>query len=127
MNQKLQKRIVDIAYTIAPVNREMRTSHVAFLIKSGKIQTIGWNKFKTNPKNLKHPYHDGVIGTHAELDCIIKSGKEYLSGYTMVVIRINREGKLCNSKPCSGCQHVIRQFGIDDVYYTNQLGLFETL
>lgn len=97
----------------------MRTSHVAFLIKKGKIVHIGWNKNKTHPYNLYHPYHDGNVGLHAELDVCLKSGLEALCDYKMVVIRIDREGKMCNSRPCRGCQSLIKQMGLDEVWYSD--------
>jgi deoxycytidylate deaminase len=122
MNQKILNRTIKLAHAICPTNRSMRTSHVAFLIKSGKINKIGWNKNRTSPKNLEFSYHPGRVGIHAELDCCLKTGKDDLSGYEMVVLRVNREGQISNSKPCSGCQNVLAQFGIDKIYYSNQFG-----
>lgn len=122
VNDTLINRICSIAYTICPTNREMRSSHVAFLLKRSKIVHIGWNKCKTHPYNLRHPYHDGTTYRHAELDVLFKSGKEFLYGYKLIVIRIDRNGKICNSRPCRGCQSVIKQFGIDEVWHSNANG-----
>lgn len=122
MNSKLIERTLSLAKVMCPTNREMRTSHIAFLIKSGKITHIGWNKRKSHPQTLKHKYHDGEVYLHAELDVCLKSGKDDLWDYEMVVIRIDRHDKVCNSKPCSGCQSVIKQFGISEVWYSSLNG-----
>lgn len=122
MNQQLIKRTVEIAYAMTPTIRELRTTHVSFLIKSGKIVHIGWNKKRTHPFNLQHPYHEGFVGLHSELDVCLKSGKDDLSGYEIVVIRVNRNDKLTMSKPCNGCASVLKQFGIKDIWYSNNDG-----
>lgn len=122
MNTKLLIKTAKLAHIMCPTNRGLKSSHVAFLIKSGKIIHIGWNKNKTHPINLKHPYHSYPIGLHSEVDCIIKSGKEDLTGYEMIVIRVDKNGKLNNSRPCIGCQSVIKQFGIDTIWHSNVAG-----
>lgn len=120
MKDKTLKKAIQIAKTLCPVNRELRTSHVAFLIKSNRIYKIGTNKKRTHPETSKHPYHEGEVGIHAELDCILKSDKEDLSGYKMLVLRIDRNGKLAMSRPCPGCQSVIKQFNISEVWFSNK-------
>lgn len=123
MNAKLSKRLISIAQTICPTNLEMRTSHVAFLLLKSKIVKIGWNKNKTSPKNIGHPYHEGRTGLHAEVDVMFKQMSEDLSKFKLVVIRIDRTGKICNSRPCSGCQSIIKnQFNVGEVWYSDQFG-----
>ena len=101
----------------------MRTAHVAFLIKNGKIKHIGVNKPKTHPRSREFPYPPyRLFGLHAELDVCLKSGREDLSDYEMIVLRFDRENKMGNSKPCVGCQGVIKQFGIKNVYYSDFSG-----
>ena len=53
----------------------------------------------------------------------MKSGKENLKDYKMVVLRVDRTGKLANSKPCCGCQSVIKQFNLEEVWYSNSDGV----
>ena len=52
----------------------------------------------------------------------MKSGKENLKDYKMVVLRVDRTGKLNNSKPCCGCQSVIEQFNVGEVWYSDNVG-----
>ena len=123
MNRKIIRRTVDIAMALCPLNLEHRCSHIAFLIRCGKIIHIGTNSCKSHPETLKYAYKDHQkVGIHAELSVCMKSGKENLKDYSMVVLRVDRKGNLANSKPCCGCQSVIKQFNIGDVWYSDSKG-----
>ena len=123
MNQKIINRTVDIAKAMCPLNIEHRCSHIAFLIKNSKIVHIGTNSCRTHPETLKYDYKDHqLVGIHAELAVCMKRGKENLKDYKMVVLRVDRTGKLANSKPCCGCQSVIKQFNLDEVWYSDAKG-----
>jgi deoxycytidylate deaminase len=125
MKKKTIAKTIEIANALYPNNKQksgMRTFHAAFLIKKNKIIQIGLNKRRTHPVIKKHPYHDGHVGIHAELDAILKSGKEDLSDCDLIVLRVDNNGKLNNSKPCVGCHSVIQQFGIENIYYSTSSG-----
>lgn len=123
MNSKILKRTIDIAKAMCPLNLEHRCSHMAFLIKCGKIVHIGTNSCKSHPKTLEYAYKNHqLVGLHAELNVCMKSGKENLKDYSMVVLRVDRTGKLNNSRPCCGCQSVIKQFNVGEVWYSNSHG-----
>ena len=122
MKQQVIKKAVKLAYSLCPINREIRTSHVAFLIKSNVIEKIGVNKRRTHPEISKHPYHEGHVGIHAELDCVLKVDKEDLRDYKMLVLRVDRKNKLNMSKPCPGCLSLINQFNIAEVWYSDKNG-----
>ncbi len=123
MNRKIISRTVDIAMALCPLNLEHRCSHIAFLIRCGKIIHIGTNSCKSHPETLKYAYKDHQkVGIHAELSVCMKSGKENLKDYSMVVLRVDRKGNLANSRPCCGCQSVIKQFNIGDVWYSDSKG-----
>ncbi len=123
MNRKIISRTVDIAMALCPLNLEHRCSHIAFLIRCGKIIHIGTNSCKSHPETLKYDYEDHQkVGIHAELNVCMKSGKENLKDYSMVVLRVDRKGNLANSRPCCGCQSVIKQFNIGDVWYSDSKG-----
>jgi hypothetical protein len=40
----------------------------------------------------------------------------------MLVLRIDRNGKLNISKPCRGCQSVISQFNLKEIWYSDKDG-----
>lgn len=122
MKQQVIKKAVKLAHSLCPINREIRTSHIAFLIKSNVIEKIGVNKRRTHPEISKHPYHEGHVGIHAELDCVLKVDKEDLRDYKMLVLRVDRKNKLNMSKPCPGCLSLIYQFNISEVWYSDKNG-----
>ena len=119
MKQRVIEKAIKIAKSLCPTNKENKNSHIAFLIKLNIIDKIGINKRRTHPKTSRHPYHEGYVGIHAELDCILKIDKEDLSKYNMLVIRIDRNGKLNMSKPCPGCQSLLKQLNIKNIWYSD--------
>ena len=129
MKKKTLDKTIKIAHALCPTNRNngLPTTHIAFLVKRNKIIKIGLNKNRTHPKVKNHPYHSGKVGIHAELDCILKSGRDDLSDHSLVVLRIDKNSKLNNSKPCLGCKSLIKQFGIKEVLYSNSSGFIEHL
>jgi hypothetical protein len=123
MKSRILKRAVETAHALCPINwSNVNNSHIAFLVKRNKIIRIGWNRKRTHPEISKHPYHDGYVGTHAELDVILKSGLDNLEDHSIIVLRIDRNGKLNNSKPCLGCRSVLNQFNVKNIFYSNSEG-----
>jgi len=81
--------------------------------KKGRLISIGWNKQKTHPKFGSFIYNR----IHAEGDALLKAlkKKSSLKGSYIVVYR--ERGNL--AKPCSCCEGMLREAGIEKVYYTN--------
>jgi tRNA(Arg) A34 adenosine deaminase TadA len=128
MKPRILKRAVETAHALCPTNwKNVNNSHVAFLVKKNKIVKIGWNRKRTHPEISKHPYHDGYVGTHAELDVILKSGLEDLNDHSMIVLRVNRKGRLANSKPCPGCLSLLKSYNVEEVFYSDTEGKIEKL
>ena len=128
MKPRILKRAVETAHALCPTNwKNVNNSHIAFLVKKNKIVKIGWNRKRTHPEISKHPYHDGYVGTHAELDVILKSGLEDLNDHSMIVLRVDRKGRLANSKPCPGCLSLIKSYSLNNVYFSNTEGQIEKL
>jgi deoxycytidylate deaminase len=95
-------------------------------VRKNKIVKIGLNKNRTHPEISRHPYHEGYVGLHAELDCILKTDRENLSDCEIVVLRIDKNSKLNNSKPCAGCASLLRQFNLKKIYYSTSDGKIES-
>jgi hypothetical protein len=128
MKPRILKRAVETAHALCPINwKNVNNSHIAFLVKKSKIVKIGWNRKRTHPKIAKHPYHDGYVGTHAELDVIIKSGLDTLDDHSMIVLRVDRKGRLANSKPCTGCLSLLKSYNVSEVFYSDGEGKIEKL
>ena|ERR1035437_2628965 len=118
--------LVKISRTISEQHRrtKLRCCHVSFLLKRNRIVSIGVNADKTHPFNSKFDYNPRKTGKCAELDCVLRSKLDSFAGHSMVVIRINRENELAMSRPCIGCEHLIKSVGIENVWYTDVIGEF---
>jgi tRNA(Arg) A34 adenosine deaminase TadA len=128
MKPRILKRAVETAHALCPTNwKNVNNSHIAFLVKKNKIVKIGWNRKRTHPEISKHPYHDGYVGTHAELDVILKSGLDDLNDHSMIVLRVDRKGRLANSKPCPGCLSLLKSYNVEEVFYSDTEGNIEKL
>ena len=128
VKSRIINKAIDIAHALCPTNwQNVNNSHIAFLVKKNKIIKIGWNKKRTHPEIAKHPYHEGYVGTHAELDVILKSGLDSLNNHSMIILRVDRKGRLANSKPCPGCLSLLNSYDINEVFYSDAEGKIEKL
>ena len=108
-------RIVDMLADIAEMS-VMLQRHACALIIGGKIMAMSENK-------------DGKPDNHSEMNVIStylsKNKPSNLSKSTLVIIRINRQGELCLSKPCANCIKYLKYYGIKKIFYSSDTG-FET-
>ena len=120
-------KIIEVTYAlINKHNADLRCRHFSFIVDRNRIVSIGMNNSKTHPKNLKYNYLNknkekisNIVGTHSELNAVIKLGEEDCSRLTLINTRINRNNLLDNSAPCHGCMDMIRQLNFNNVYYTD--------
>jgi len=126
-------KIIEVTYAlINKHNADLRCRHFSFILDRNRIISIGMNSLKTHPMNLKYNYVNknkesisNIVGTHAELNAVIKLGEEDCSGLTLVNTRINRNNVLDHSAPCSGCSDMIHQLNFKNVYFSNTKGGFD--
>lgn len=64
--------------------------------------------FRKNKNTIHH-------GSPKNFKCFDKKIK-------LIVIRIDKEGNLKNSKPCNNCLHIMKLFGVKAVYYSDEEG-----
>ena len=117
------KRFEEIAFALLPTTHpdNIRCRHFAFLLKKGRIVTIGFNKRKSHPINHRYGYFESC-GLHAELDSLLKAKRDEFKGYSLAVLRIDRNNKLNQSAPCRFCTAALSTLGINDIYHTNEHG-----
>jgi deoxycytidylate deaminase len=125
---------MDIAISLLPKAKQNRNTrnkffHFAFGYKKNKLIAIGQNNpEKTHTQalllakrfniNSEYPY------LHAETDLISKLwGKYYIDdSLRMVIIRLNKRGRLRNSKPCERCDAIIGALGINKIWWSTDYG-----
>ena len=128
-------KIIEVSYAlINKHNADLRCRHFSFILDRNRIISIGWNSLKTHPLNLKYNYVNklkenisNIVGTHSELNAVIRLGEEDCSGLTLINTRINRNNELDYSAPCHGCIDMINQLNFKNIYYSNSLGKFERM
>jgi len=101
-------------------NKSFKSCHVAFLIRSNKIISYGYNRMDRNCYNGKF-----VTSVHAEVDCLRKYVKN-LNKCKFIVIKIDRT---CDSfriyrdsRPCDCCTKFIDNKGIKNFYASTEDG-----
>jgi deoxycytidylate deaminase len=93
------------------------------LLRKGRVVVATTNaEGKTHPRQkllahrVNEPYRTSL---HAELRALLKA-REAVD--TLVVGRVDRNGKLCMSRPCPVCQLAISEYGIGRVVYSGPDG-----
>jgi deoxycytidylate deaminase len=107
--------------------------HIGAAIAYGsRLVSIGTNKMRTHTKQKKYTsyrYANNAIAMegdsgrcHAEMDAIIKAGRNKIVGASIFVHRRDLNGDLANCRPCGACMQAIKEAKIKDVYYTSRDG-----
>lgn len=128
-------RSLDTAYKLFPAKyrdeknakRGWKAIHFAFVYRRNTLLAIGQNSYTEDGRIVKFRRLAPAMRfnyPHAELDCLSKLwGREHIDGsMRMVVVRLNRHGMLCDSKPCSNCRDVLNALCLTDVYASNKMG-----
>lgn len=127
INKALTNRIFKIGYKNIHLPKSTKL-HFSFICDKNNIISFGHNDgWKTHPLGQK--YKCRYSATHAELSAILDFPYKYrtLYQYKMVNIRIKKDGTIGNAKPCIACIDMLKDFGLIDVYYTNNTGVLEKL
>lgn len=95
--------------------------HAAALIKNDKYITSGFNKFikqiTIRKDNITQTHYKTI---HAEVNTLYSfHDKKKVKGMDIIVIRVNKNNILKNSRPCNDCIYKLNKLGIRKVYYSN--------
>lgn len=105
--------------------------HFAFGWRKNDLIAVGQNKMDyespkalwfakrfNNEKQIKYPY------LHAEVDLVSKMwGKFHInSSIKIVVVRVNKNGELKNSKPCDSCMNILDTLGVTRLCWSDEKG-----
>jgi tRNA(Arg) A34 adenosine deaminase TadA len=93
--------------------------HAAALMSGDTIYSSGTNKFIKEIKINDQIYYKT---RHAEITVVERLPKKKVRGMDILVIRINKNLALRNSRPCSQCIDKLSKLGIRKVYYSNEDG-----
>jgi len=113
----MKRNILEAAVTLASNVFNVRSRHGAVIFTDNKILGRGYNR-KIKGFNKVHTFH---AETSAAFNAHDKFPRE-INGAYCLVIRINKRGKLTNSKPCDCCQKTLKAYGIKEVFYSVEGG-----
>ena len=104
----------------------------AVLIYKGKVMSVGWNSTKTSPLQRQLNRYRGYDvdapeshnTLHAEVACLTKARDLDIDWgrASLFVYRIKYYGSRGLSRPCCGCQELIKSMGIKNIYYSTNNG-----
>lgn len=98
----------------------------AAIVKGNYVVSEGFNKRKTHTFQHTHNkrtfYLAPVPNLHAEIDALIYSRYNDLSGCEIFVYREMTDGTLGNCRPCRACMNALKDAGIKHIYYTTEEG-----
>lgn len=127
---KIVAESLNIAHSLLPKAKNNRDGknkffHFAFGYDNKKLLGIGQNNpDKTHTKALRLHNQFGIKTEypyfHAETDLISKLWNKYYidDRLSIVVIRLNKHGKLRTSKPCKRCSKILSSLGIEKIIWS---------
>lgn len=80
---------------------------------------------KTNLRLARHAEENVLLSYHSKTSIRGKKQVPYRKLH-LVVIRVNGSGTICDSKPCSNCAELIKNYGIKKITYSTSDGDFIT-
>jgi len=122
---------IELARALWERNYETRCQHFSFVFYKGRLLTIGRNKIRTHPTNLKNPTNFDSThskGICSELAAAIKLKNKTdisFSKLIMINVRLDKNLNVKMSRPCSSCQNLIAYLKPKQLYFTDDEGKFQ--
>lgn len=93
----------------------------SIVIKHGRIISEGFNRVGSC-KRIDPYYQFRSFSIHAEADALSKLSFKDAKGASIIIVRMNISHNIANAKPCIYCQEMIYDYGIKNVYCSNNYG-----
>ena len=132
--QKLFRKSIELSRALFPVNIEERNGrrciHYSYLFNKTKLILVAENKQSTHSINRYNLREFDIGQKHICSECRLflkaKSKFDNLNWrkLTVVNVRINLQGKICNSRPCASCKNLLQFVSPRSVYFTDDHGDF---
>lgn len=106
------------------VEQALKSNHYpkigAVVFKGKRIFGSGHNGIRSSTLPMKHRHWKESL--HAEQAALLHLDWKKVKGCSILVLRINDEGKFGLCKPCPMCQKILIHVGIKKVWFTNEKG-----
>ena len=137
INDSTFKRYEDIAESLINWQQNKRSKHFSFIIHKKRIISIGQNKSKTHPTNLRNRKISVRTGEDfseqkhicSEFDAINKLKKQTnidTEKCTLVNLRYDRNRRLAYAKPCMSCKSLLTYFHFKNIVFSTNEGKYES-
>lgn len=108
------------------IDEAMRSEHTthrhgAVVYKSKHIIQSGRNQYCA-PKRIKHFNSNKIWSVHAEMNALAGLPRRITKNADIVIVRVNKNGDIVNSKPCEICMGLIKSAQIRRVLYSTDDG-----
>lgn len=118
----LSSSIYDLAVETA-MSSPSKKKVGALLLNKNKVITTATNlESKSHPLQATFAFRAGLpekIYLHAEISALVRCKEDC---DTIVVARVNNQGKLRNSRPCPICTLALKEAGVHNIHYTTDNG-----
>jgi hypothetical protein len=121
MNDDIPTRILNTLSVAKPIALDIpRTfKHTSLILRRGNVVSIGTNHHRTHPLAKKYGYRFDEV--HSELDALLRY-RGPKNNLVLVNYRLNNDGALRMSKPCSLCLPWCAGI-FDKIYYSTPKGM----
>ncbi|MFZ9354406.1 MAG: cytidine deaminase [Candidatus Nanopelagicales bacterium] len=118
----LSPSIYDIAIETAMSSPSKKKVGAILLNKNKVVMTATNLETKSHPLQASFAFRAGLpekIYLHAEISALVKCKEEC---DTIVVARVNNQGKLRIGRPCPICALALKEAGVHNIHYTTDEG-----
>lgn len=122
LEKMISDSVFDLAIETAKASPSKKKVGAVLLNKNKVIVTAANLEKKSHPIQAKFAERVGLcekIYLHAEIAALVKCREEC---DTIVVARVNPQGKLRMARPCPICSLALQEAGISKIHYTTNQG-----
>lgn len=126
VRNKLLSRVRELSVEGHPESNSPYYLICATLDKRGNIISIGTNSYiKTHSLQAKYAKKLNFrhkIFLHAEISALVKARSQV---HSVMVLRVTKAGKIGNAEPCPICRMALKEAGVINMIYSNDVGELE--
>lgn len=125
--QQLFGKVIDLSRSLLHIP-DAKNRHFSFITLRNRIVSMGWNDgYKTHPRARLLGYRFDTA--HSELNAFLnyRGDLDLLKKCSLVNVRVNRFKDVRIARPCVHCEKWISGLGFNEIWYTNEVGVFEKL
>lgn len=111
-----QRSFLKLAVRMAETS-DLPQQHGAVIVKGGSVLSVGVNKWRNKQLVNTSDEYNPYLTYHAEIDAISRINTD-LTGATIYIARIGKDGSEKFSRPCQRCTQALKASGIKKVVYT---------